>query len=422
MRRATLWLWVLCACQAPPATQFEIVRPLALADCARQFFVLGPRTTLTVGRLETLSFSVRAGLACDGVQKMPEAFLVEAFDDETRPVAVEVRVESLGPTTFEVHATLRTPETSNVHFRVRAEPSIGQHQQSVPALRTETRSWTPVANALGGMGVIDGPGGRELFFDSNTIRVRLRTGEVWERSGIGALAVTPNRVWLVGTRIEAYRFDATDEGVLAGSWPLALTPSAIDSRGQRFFVAGTLPSGVSFLQLEESGVSAGPIRVVQPFVIGAARFVSDDEVLLARGDLLDVVRPAALDGSVSLSTPSMSPWVVLSASTDGLWTTDVMGQLRLRRPDGGVSAVALPNPATGMGLPPICLTDVVPIWLMSPTASGSFVTAVPVDGADGGLELRYVETLEAGVPLWASSRWLYARGPNGVLFRAPRAP
>jgi hypothetical protein len=77
----------------------------------------------------------------------------------------------------------------------------------------------------------------------------------------------------------------------------------------------------------------------------------------------------------------------------------------------------------GAGLPPIRLTDVVPIWRMSRTASGSFVTAVPVDASDGGLEWRYVETPEtSSVPVWASSRWLYSRGLNGVLFRAPRLP
>ena len=278
-----------------------------------------------------------------------------------------------------------------------------------------------VANALGNTGVIDGPGSRQLFIDSRTVRVRLRTGDVWERTGIEAVGVTPNRVWLVGTRLEAYRFDATEEGVLAASWPLALNPSAIDTRGQRFFAAGTLPSGVSFLQLDESGVSDGPIRVVQPLVIGAARFVSDDEVLLARGDRLDVVRPASLDGSVSLSASSMSSLIVLSASADGVWTTDER-QVRLRRPDGGVSAVELPNLPTGMGLPPIRLTDVVPIWPIGRTASGSMVTAVPVDGSDGGLAWRYIETPETTPVLWSSSRWLSARGPSGVLFRAPRVP
>ena len=421
VRRATLWLWVLCACQAPPATQFEIVRPLALAECVREFQVLGTRTALTVGRLETLTFSVRAGLVCDGVQKVPEAFLVEAVDDETLPVPVEVRVEAPSPMRFEVHVTLRTPDSANVNVRLKVEPSIGQHQQSVPAFRTETRPWIPVANALASTGVIEGPGGRELFLDSRIVRVRLRAGEVWERSGIEAVAATPNRIWLVGSRIEAYRFDATEEGVLVGTWPLALNASAIDSRGQKVFLAGLLPSGVSFLQLEESGLSAGPVRVLQPWVIGAARFVSDDEVLIARGSLLDVVRPASLDASVELSAGGMMQTLPISASVDGLWRSDDR-ELSLTRPDGGVSRVALPSLATQWGLPPMRLADVVPLWPMSRTASGVFLTAVPVDAPDGGLELRYLETPETMTPVWSSSRWLYSRGPNGVLFRAPRVP
>ncbi|MDP1916554.1 MAG: hypothetical protein Q8L14_09925, partial [Myxococcales bacterium] len=411
VRRATLWLWLICACQAPPATQFEIVRPLALADCASEFAVLGAGTVLTVGRLETLTFPVRASLVCDGVPKMPEAFLVEAVDDQNLPVPLEVRVVAVAPTRFDVHVTFRTPDTSNVHFRLSVEPSIGQHQQSVAALRTETRSWTLMANALGNTGVIEGPGGRELFIDSRLVRVRLRTGDVWERSGIEGVAVTPNRVWLVGSNIESYRFDATGEGVLAGTWPLAYRPTAIAVRGEKVFIAGQLPSGVSFLQLEESGASAGPIRVVQPLVIGAARFISDDEVLLARGELLDVVRPASLDASVVLSTSQDVRSFPLSASVDGVWLGDD-AFLSVVRPDGGVSRVAMANLAPQATRPSMRLDDVVPSWTFSSTISGARLMGVPFDASDGGLELRYVELPDGGVPLWASSRWLFARSQS----------
>lgn len=421
VRFATLWLCILCACQAPPATQFEIVRPLSLAQCVPDFEAHLAPVVLTVGQLETITFAVQASLVCNGVSMAPDGFFVEAVDDANRPVALEVRHEVLNSRLFEVNVTLRTPETSAVHFRLRGEPSIGQHQQSVPAFHTETRSWLPLPAATGCLGLIEGPGGREVCIGLRGVSVTLQSGEVWSRSDVLAVAVTPHRLWLFGPRIDSYRFDANEEGVLANSWPLAISPSAIDVRGEKVFVAGSLPSGVAFLQLEESGASAGPIRVTQPLVIGAARFVSDDEVLLARGHLSDVVRPAALDGSVELTPSTTSRAFVLSASVDGVWRSDD-SQLSVTRTDGGFASAALAATPPLPMLPPLALTDVVPLWAASQTTSGALVTGVPVESPDGGLEWRYVETLDSTVPVWSSSRWLFARGQNGVLFRAPRRP
>lgn len=439
------------------AVACEPERPRApdLATCTSRFVSLSESAVvLRVGQLETVTFNVQVSWNCDGQLRQPEAITVEAVDDEGRDVGVEVRQtreSSPRADTVALEVTFTTPATSSVVFRLRAEPSLGLMQRSFPAVRLTTPTWDERSTPETCNGAIEGPPDSGLLFcvEANAT-VRLLDGPSWMHRNVNSAAFTTDatgvvRLWLFLTTgmAEVWRFD---RGLpeLAGTQPAALIPTALNARGRRVVIAGATPTNsVTLLQLEFAAEALG--AALPPGVqVGALRFVSDDEVEVARGERLDVVRLSAGVTNVPLPVATRQPVAPVSVGPDGLWyaidtggtSTGVPGSgggsasgnqdVQVVRPDGGVARVSISNRLgtgeTRVRIPPMDLTDVVPIWLMGPTTTGTVVTAVPFDAPDGGLALRYFETEGTAMPSWASSQWVYGPPTPGRLLRLRRQP
>ena len=450
---ARVLVLVLFATACPP----PVPPSPALAECTSQFESLSDTpVVLRVGQVETLTFIVRAISICDGVSRDAETVVVEAADDSGRDVPVTVQqTRSLPPSlpSIGLNVTFTAPETSSVFFRLRAEPSLGLIQRSFPVVTPMAPSWEerPIPGTCNG--ALEGPDGG-LFCLEAPATVRLVDGPAWRRDDVNSAAFTTDatgvvRLWLFPSAggAEVWRLD---RGVpqLAATEPLALVPTALHARGRRVVIAGTTQTnGITVTQLEFAAQALG-VRLPPGIGVGALRFVSDDDVEVARGERLDVVRPSVGMDLVFPPAPRSRFVTPVSVSVDGLWYAIDTGGTRnpllgsgggaasgnqdvqVVRPDGGVGRVAITNRLgaelgfveTSVRLPPMHLTDVVPIWFMGRTTTGTVVTAVPIDAPDGGLALRYLETEGTRSPMWANSRWVYGPPTPGRLLRMRREP
>lgn len=392
---------VMVACAAPPATQFDIVRPLSLQRCVPSFMVVDPaRAELLVAGSVRLDFIMQGFLDCDFGRRHVEAVSVELTDDDGSPISARVEQMPINDTTRRVSVSFTAQGGGSVHLRMVAEPTVGVFSQSYRVIAPSTRLWTQVP-ARSCDGLIDGPGGESLCV--NNRRVEL-AGQAIEVDGVAA---TASMVWLLRpSSLEGWLLD----GGTAVRVPLLSRAWAVAARGRQ--VAVSTAEGITVAD-ERGGVRTLGLAPGAS-TVQALAFADDDTLLVSQPGSLDRV---ALDASVP-ARPFAGLVPAVMMSDDGLWRIDANETVTLTRPDGGHAQTR------GFGLPPteaFVLPDRVP--LLQPAGGAVALAGLPVNAPDGGITVDLVQLPAHITPSWLTSRWLFARDLSaGTLWMAPRVP
>ena len=400
MRVATLLVLVACA---PPAKQFEIVRPLMLQRCVPQFTASSSTgiDVLVVDEPVELTFAGSARLDCEFGIREAESISAELIDDSSAPVEVQTKVERSG-SNWSVKVSVTPRRTGALYLRLVAEPSIGVFTQTLGVVRLSPRTWERVAGRFCD-GLIDVPFGEPLCMRDGQLEFAGR--QVFANG----LAATDSMLWVsTSQRVDGWRVDGGEAfKAVSVDFPLI---GAIAARGRRLGVA-TLRT-VTVVE-EDGGLGHISLGTDRSAVHGLA-FEDDDTLVVARGDRLDRVPLPAVGQTVSLP-PLLDEPVFVRLGSEGLWSVDPP-VLRLRRFDGGVAETS------GSDAPPIdhlLLPDRVPLLIPGST---NRVFGVPVLTPDGGIAVDFVELPANTFPTWFTSRWLFARDSSTrELWRAPRA-
>lgn len=390
----------LAACAPPPATQFEIVRPLSLQRCAPTFMAQ-PRArleALLADQPTTLDFVVSAFLDCESGRREVESISVELIDDGGAPIAALVDVEGRGPSRF-VKVSFTAPASGTVHLRLVAEPTIGVFSQSLRILRRSSRTWVELPSRSCD-GLVDGPGGEPLCVNAGRLEFANRVVPV------DGVAVTSSMVWLAqSTMLEGF-FSDGGTGVRV---PLPTRIWAIGARGRQVAVS----SFGAITTVDEAG-AVRTLALQEGFLVQALGWWDDDTLLIGNPSGFDRV---SLDGSVP-ARPFAGQVPFQLMGTEGLWSLDSNETLTLHRLDGGRAQTR------GFSSPPIesfALADRVP--LLRPFDGTAVLAGVPVAAPDGGISVDVVELPPGLSPTWLTSRWLFARHRDTrTLWMAPRVP
>lgn len=400
LRPAVLAVVLVVACSAPPARQFEIVRPLSLQRCVPTFMVVEPaRAELLVAGPVTLDFIMRAFLECDFGLRDLESFSVELTDDEGSPIATQVEQE-LQPNMFRRVKVSFTTRGDAAHLRLVAEPTLGVFSRSYRVIAPSTRVWTELPSRACD-GLVDGPSGESLCVHDRRLAL---AGQAIEVDGV---AVTASMVWLLrSSSLEGWFVD----GGTAVRVPLPARAWAVAARGRQVAVS----SAVGITVVDEGGGVRTLGLSPGASTVQALTFADDDTLLVSQPGGLDRL---ALDASVP-ARPFAGLVPAVTMSDEGLWSIDPNDTITLTRLDGGRAQ------ARGFGIPPteaFVLPDRVP--LLRPGGGTVSLIGIPVTAPDGGITVDLVQLPPQVTPSWLTSRWLFARDRSaGTLWVAPRVP
>ncbi|MBL8932998.1 MAG: hypothetical protein JNM69_00505 [Archangium sp.] len=402
MRLAPLLL-MLVACTQPPASQFEIVRPLMLDRCVPSFSASSVSSVevLRVDQPVVLQYSVLAVLECEWARRQAESISVELSDDSGGPLEVAVAKLPDGPNRFAVRLSFTPRVTGRLHLRLAAEPSIGVFTQSLRVVRVAPRTWEHLSGRSCDA-LLEGPSGVPMCVNGQWLEF---AGQSVPMNGV---APTESMVWVAGNDLSGWRVDG-GQAVKAVSIPTEPV-WAMAAQGHRLCTATA-----NVLTLFEEDGGHATITLAPPDVlVQGVLFENDDTLIISRGTRLDRVPLAALGGTVTVPMSEGQP-LFGALGGEGLW--ELAGVLRLHRFDGGIAETA------GGDAPPferLLLPDLVP--LVSPGQSAGLV-GVPVQAPDGGIALDIIEPPPDTSVTWLTSRWVFARGLSSrELWRAPRAP
>ncbi|MER2564522.1 MAG: hypothetical protein ABTQ32_27575 [Myxococcaceae bacterium] len=400
-RTGLLAVVLVVGCSAPPATQFDIVRPLSLQRCVPTFMVAEPaRADLLVAGSVTLDFIVQAFLDCDfGVRDL-ESFSVELTDDDGSPISTQVEQVPVNGTTRRVSVSFTARGSGSVHLRFVAEPTIGVFSRSYRVIAPSMRVWTQVPSRSCD-GLVDGPGGESLCVNNRRLEL---AGQAIEVDGVAA---TASLVWLLRpSSLEGWLLD----GGTAVRVPLPSRAWAVAARGHQVAVS----SAVGITVVDEGGGVRTLGLSPGASMVQALAFADDDTLLVSQpGGLARIT----LDASVP-ARPFAGLVPAVTMSGEGLWSIDSNDTLTLTRRDGGRAQTRgfAPPPTEGFALP-----DQVP--LLQPGGGTVALVGIPMPAPDGGITVDLVQLPPQVTASWLTSRWLFARDLSaGTLWMAPRVP